>query len=203
MTGRVPLVAAAALVAMALVLSACSTGTADESRSRSAGDARAASGPAAASTAPGPDLEPAAPVDGGLPDLELPCLGEGPALNLADLRGVPTVVNVWAAWCTNCEREMPLFAAARARAGDRVRFLGVHYKAPRDYGLQSEVDFGVPFPSVHDEDGDRVVRELGAYAPPQTFFVAADGRVVGRKIGEIASGRELAVLVEEHLEVSL
>jgi len=153
--------------------------------------------------APCPDLEPAEPVTGGLPDLELPCLGAGPAVRLSDLRGVPTVVNVWAAWCSNCVREMPLFASAMERAGDRLRFLGVHYKAPRDYGLQSQADFGVPFPSVHDEDGDRVVRALRATGPPQTFFVAGDGTVAGRVIGEITSQREFDELVQRYLGIAL
>jgi thiol-disulfide isomerase/thioredoxin len=124
-------------------------------------------------------------------------------VNLADLRGVPTVINVWAAWCTNCDREMPLFADAVERAGDRLRFLGVHYKAPQDYGLRSVDDFGVPFPSVHEEDGDLVVQRLGAYAPPQTYFVTADGRVAGREIGEITSQQRLDDLVRRYLGVRL
>lgn len=193
---------AAGAVALALLLSACSAGSSGGSSSPVA-TGRAAAQAAPAAPGPCPALDPVQPVEGGLPDLELPCLGEGPSVNLADLRGLPTVVNVWAAWCTNCEREMPLLADAQERAGDRVRFLGVHYKAPRAYGLRSEADFGVPFPSLHDEDGDRVVKEMGAYAPPQTFFVDADGRVAGRKIGEITSERQLASLVEQYLGVSL
>jgi thiol-disulfide isomerase/thioredoxin len=150
-----------------------------------------------------PQLDRAQPRDDGLPDLELPCLEDGPAVNLADLRGTPTVLNVWAAWCTNCDREMPLFADAMDRAGDRVRFFGLHYKATREQGLASEDDFGVPFPSAHDGDGDLTVERLKAYAPPQTFFVAADGEVVGRKVGEITSQDELDRLVEEYLGVQL
>ena len=150
-----------------------------------------------------PQLDRAQPRQDGLPDLELPCLEDGPAVNLADLRGTPTVLNVWAAWCTNCDREMPLFADAMDRAGQRLRFFGVHYKATREQGLASEDDFGVPFPSAHDGDGDLTVARLGAYAPPQTFFVAADGEVVGRKVGEITSQDELDGLVEKYLGVQL
>ena len=150
-----------------------------------------------------PQLDRAQPRDDGLPDLELPCLDDGPAVNLADLRGTPTVLNVWAAWCTNCDREMPLFADAMERAGSELRFFGVHYKATRDQGLASEDDFGVPFPSAHDGDGDLTVARLGTYAPPQTLFVAADGEVVGRKVGEITSQEELDGLVERYLGVRL
>lgn len=168
----------------------------------------AAGGPSAASTTAAarparacPDLPRAQPVEGGLPPLRLPCLGEGPDVRLSDLRGTPTVLNVWAAWCINCDREMPLFARAVRDYGDAVRFVGVHYKASREAGLTSEDDFGVPFWSVHDEDGDRVARRLRAGAPPQTLFVDADGRVVGRKVGEIRSQREMQDLVERYLGV--
>jgi thiol-disulfide isomerase/thioredoxin len=113
------------------------------------------------------------------------------------------VLNVWAAWCTNCAREMPIMAAVQREAGPRLRFFGVHYKAPKAYALQSAVDFGVAFPSVQDEDGDLVVQDLHAYAPPQTLFVTADGRVAGRKIGEIRSQAELTALIREHLGVTL
>lgn len=151
---------------------------------------------------PCPTLPRADPVEGGLPDLTLPCLGKGPDVRLSDLRGTATIVNVWAAWCSNCEREMPLFGAAMTSYGSQVRFLGIHYKAPPDAGMAAVRDFAVPFPSVQDTDGDRVVREVGAYAPPQTFFVDSDGRVAGHKIGEIRSQRELRDLVERYLGVT-
>jgi thiol-disulfide isomerase/thioredoxin len=172
-------------------------------RAADGGSSSGAAAPPAAAPQECPTLERATPVDGGLPDLELPCLGAGPSVNLVDLRGVPTVVNVWAAWCANCDREMPLFTDAVDRAGERVRFLGVHYKASQEFGRQSVEDFGVPFPSVHDPDGDLVVERLGAYAPPQTIYVTADGRVAGRKIGEIESQQEFDELVEEYLGVRL
>ena len=144
------------------------------------------------------------PVADGLPALRLPCLGGGPAVRLSDLRGTPMVLNVWAAWCTNCDREMPLFGDAMARAGAKVRFFGVHYKAAEKYGERSAADFGVPFPSVHDEDGDKVTRAFRPLAgPPQTFFVTADGTVAGRKVGEIESQEQLDGLIDRYLGVRL
>ncbi len=109
------------------------------------------------------------------------------------------VLTVWAAWCTNCAREMPLFSQLQERAGSRLRLFGVHYKAPRDFGLESAADFGVSFPSVHDEDGDETAAALGAPGPPTTLFVTADGRIAGRKIGEIRTYDELVRLVRTHL----
>lgn len=207
--GRARLPRVAATLATALTLLACSPSAAGEGEGGGAQSGRnGAAGPGtatatAAGVGPCPRLAPAEPRAGGLADLRLPCLGAGPAVRLSDLRGVPTVLNVWAAWCPNCADEMPLFAAAMRRAGGDLRFLGVHYKATREQGLQAQADFGAPFPSVHDEDGDLVVARLGAYAPPQTFFVTADGRVAGRKIGEISSQQELTRLVRRYLGVDL
>ena len=50
-------------------------------------------------------------VDGGLPDVTLPCLGGGPDVDLASLRG-PMVINLWQARCEPCRREMPALEAA-------------------------------------------------------------------------------------------
>ncbi|MGZ4445013.1 MAG: redoxin domain-containing protein [Nocardioidaceae bacterium] len=150
-----------------------------------------------------PTLPRAEPRPDGLPALELPCLGAGPAVRLSDLRGTPTVINVWAAWCTNCPREMPLFATVQREAGQRLRFFGVHYKAGRDEALAAAKDFGVTFPSVQDADGDRVASALKVIGPPTTLFVTADGRIAGRKIGEIRTEAEMAALLKEHLGVQL
>jgi thiol-disulfide isomerase/thioredoxin len=135
--------------------------------------------------------------------LQLECLGAGPAVRLSDLRGTPMVLTVWAAWCTNCAREAPLFTALHRKAGDKLRFFGVHYKAERDYGLAAARDFGVFYPSVHDADGDRTVQALRATAPPQTFFVTADGRVAEHHVGEITSEHQLESLVSRYLGVSV
>jgi len=196
------LAALAAVLSVAVMLAGCGS---DASQP-------AAMGPDRASTSmssdvdtlpPCPEVSRAQPRADGLPDDELACLGAGPGLRLSDLRGTPMVLNIWAAWCTNCDREMPILSSVQAMAGDRLRFFGVHYKAPRDFGLRSAADFGVTFPSVHDEEGDLIALALRATAPPQTLFVTADGRIAGRKIGEIQSTDELAALVQRYLDVRL
>jgi cytochrome c biogenesis protein CcmG, thiol:disulfide interchange protein DsbE len=192
--------AAAVLLAAAIPLAGC-TG---ERPAPAAQRPRATPPPVSPADSPAcPALPRARPRPDGLPPLELPCLGAGPAVRLSDLRGTPTVLNVWAAWCINCPREMPLFAKAQRAAGSRLRFFGVHYNAGRDAGLAAAKDFGVTFPSVQDGDGDRVTSGLRVLGPPTTFFVTADGRVAGRKVGEIRTEAELAALVKQHLGVVL
>lgn len=151
---------------------------------------------------PCPATKHVAPRPDGLPALTLRCLGAGPPVRLSDLRGTPMVLNVWAAWCSNCAEEAPLFEALHRQAGDKVRFFGIHYQAKRDYGLTSARDFEMFFPSVHDADGAATVKALKAPSPPETWFVTADGRVAYRHRGVLTSQRQLDSFVATYLGVS-
>lgn len=143
----------------------------------------------------------APPVDGGLPDVALDCLGKGPPMRLAGVRG-PAVVNLWASWCTTCAEEMPILEGVRQRAGDRVQFVGVDFQDERLPGLMAAEVFGLRFPSAQDPDAD-LRAALRVTGLPVTLFVREDGTVAGRKDGAIASERELVTLLDRHLGVRL
>jgi cytochrome c biogenesis protein CcmG/thiol:disulfide interchange protein DsbE len=144
-----------------------------------------------------------APRRDGLPPLTLHCLGAGPAVRLSDLRGTPMVLDVWAAWCIDCAAEAPLFASLHRRAGDKLRFFGVHYQAPRGYGLRSARDFEMFFPSVQDADGSQTIKALKAPSPPETWFVTADGRLAYRHRGVLTSQRQLDSYAATYLGVTV
>jgi cytochrome c biogenesis protein CcmG/thiol:disulfide interchange protein DsbE len=63
---------------------------------------------------------------GGLPSSSVSLFDDGERIRLADLEGKPTVVNFFASWCINCERELPDFARAASEFGDDVNFVFVH-----------------------------------------------------------------------------
>ena len=66
------------------------------------------------------------PVDGGLPDLTLPCLGGGPDVDLSSLRG-PMVINLWQAFCEPCREEMPALEAFHQQYADQVAVVGIDF----------------------------------------------------------------------------
>jgi cytochrome c biogenesis protein CcmG/thiol:disulfide interchange protein DsbE len=128
----------------------------------------------------------------GLPDTvdALPTSGvaEFDAL-MTNLRGTPVVVNYWASWCGPCQREAPILTDAHARYGDRVQFLGIDVMDARD-GAQRFIDeHAIAYPSLFDPANAIGIRE-GAFAPPMTFVVGADGERVASLPGEL-SRREL------------
>jgi cytochrome c biogenesis protein CcmG, thiol:disulfide interchange protein DsbE len=142
------------------------------------------------------------PVTKSLPDVSLPCLGEGPDIRLADLRG-PLLVNVWAQWCPPCRAEAPYLADLHRRAGGKLQVLGVDYDDPRaDQAVTFAVDHQLTYPHLVDTD-KQLASPLRIAGPPLTAFVDADGAVAYVHRGPFTSQQELDQLVKDKLGVSL
>lgn len=145
----------------------------------------------------------AEPVEGGLPEIVLPCFGGGPDVDLSTLRG-PLVLNIWASWCGACRREMPVLEAFYAEHGDRVPVLGVDFQDPTTgVAMEQLAQRGVTYPSVADTGGELAVSSVRITAVPTTVLVAEDGTVVKVLPLELESVEELEDLVAEHLGVQL
>jgi cytochrome c biogenesis protein CcmG, thiol:disulfide interchange protein DsbE len=98
---------------------------------------------------------------------------------LAQLKGTPVVVNIWASWCIPCATEAPLLASAAKRYGDRVQFLGIDILDTRDSARAKMKEWGLTYPSLYDGTGD-VKTKLGFIGPPDTLFYDATGKLVER-----------------------
>ncbi|UYM07763.1 TlpA family protein disulfide reductase [Solicola gregarius] len=140
-----------------------------------------------------------APVDDGLPDVTLPCLGGGPDVKLSALRGKPTLINVWASWCEPCRRELPVIQ--QLHESGKVRVIGIDIEDPQpDTAIELAADSGVTYPSMADPGGDSKPGLLVATVP-QTVFVDDQGRIAGTARKEYSSYEMLAADVREHLGV--
>ena len=140
-----------------------------------------------------------------LPDVTLPCLGGGTAVDLRSLSG-PMVINVWAYWCTPCRDEMPKYADF-ARQHPDVSVVGIDYGDTNpDEALGLARDSGVAFPLLADPNGLTGGRKL-AVNPDRTLpiivLVAADGSIAWQGYQQIHDVAELEGLVREHLGIDL
>jgi cytochrome oxidase Cu insertion factor (SCO1/SenC/PrrC family) len=135
-------------------------------------------------TIAGPE-QPAASAGGKLPAYTLSST-DGSHVSLAGLAGKPAVINFWATYCPPCRAEMPLLQK-RVGATSGVQLVlineGEGSQAARDY-LQG---LGLHDPSLLDSDLS-VGHAFGAIALPTTVFVAADGTIVARHIGQLDDG---------------
>lgn len=121
------------------------------------------------------------------PEFDLPTL-EDPdrKRRLVDMRGEVVVVNFFASWCLECRLEHPdLVATADAFADRGVRFIQISYQEEpmdslaylRDEGMSGATDYLA-------DPGSRTAIAYGVFGIPETFFIDAEGRVVGKIIGE-------------------
>jgi thiol-disulfide isomerase/thioredoxin len=154
------------------------------------------------------DCEPGTgePVEGGLPDLTLPCLGGGPDVDLASLRG-PALINLWQARCEPCRLEMPALEKFHQQYGDEVAVIGIDFNDVQPAAAMALAEeTGVTYPSIADPGGDLMTEEafaIGRRGLPAFLFVAADGTVAGTSSGGVDSVTEVKGLVAEHLGIDL
>jgi cytochrome c biogenesis protein CcmG/thiol:disulfide interchange protein DsbE len=111
---------------------------------------------------------------------------DGSSIDLAAYRGHPVVVNFWASWCTPCREEFPLFKQRLEELGakDGLTVLGVLYKDQAEPASRFTTEFGATWPTVTDP-GDAIAKAYRVVAPPQTYFIDADGVLQGIQIGEV------------------
>ncbi len=99
--------------------------------------------------------------------------------------GNPTLVNIFASWCTPCRAEMPMLVEA-AEANADVTFLGIDHIDRLEDGEAFVDEFAVTFATIHDLEGD-VAFHVGSRGMPTTVVFDADGELAGRVIGELTA----------------
>jgi cytochrome c biogenesis protein CcmG, thiol:disulfide interchange protein DsbE len=105
---------------------------------------------------------------------------------IADLRGYPVVVNVWASWCGPCRFEFPMLQELSARYGKRVAFLGVDAEDDAELAASFLRDEPVPYPSYSDPDKEILDSFDGYGGLPNTAFYDEEGELVFFKQGQYA-----------------
>jgi cytochrome c biogenesis protein CcmG/thiol:disulfide interchange protein DsbE len=117
---------------------------------------------------------------------------------IAELRGHPIVVNVWASWCGPCRYEFPVLQKLSARYGKRVAFLGVNSEDSEDTAATYLREEPVPYPSYSDPEKD-ILDSMGGYGGvPDTAFYDRSGELVYLKQGPYEENSELEADVRRY-----
>ena len=126
---------------------------------------------------------------------------EGGEISLADFRGTPVLVNLWATWCAPCVKELPtLDRLARSHRVDGQ--LGV-VAVSQDMGPQPSVEAYLAKLKVSDlgayhDPKMALSGALGAEVLPTSILYDAEGREIWRYVGDLDwTGEEAARLLSE------
>jgi len=138
-----------------------------------------------------PSRLPSALIGKPVPEFKLPpvegLLGDTapiPGFTSADLaQGEPTVVNVFASWCGECQLEHPLLMEL-SKAPD-IRLFGIDYKDDAASARRFLGRYGNPYARVGADQSGRVAIDFGVYGVPETYVIAGDGKIAFRHVGPL------------------
>lgn len=121
-----------------------------------------------------------------------------PGLSSADLRrGHVTIVNVFASWCIECQKEQgTLIALASDRALQRqgVKLTGIVYKDDPKNALAYLAANGNPFAQVGADRSGRTGIDFGVYGVPETYVIKGDGTIAYKMVGGISDASRPALM---------
>lgn len=123
---------------------------------------------------------------------------DGEKVTLADFRGEPVLVNLWASWCAPCIQELPTLVALGEREG-APQVLTIS----QDIGPQTSVrafiaDRGLKGVEAWHDPEMALTSALGVQIMPTSVLYDAEGREVWRYTGDLDwTGAEAAKLLAE------
>jgi thiol-disulfide isomerase/thioredoxin len=134
--------------------------------------------------------KPVEPITGGLEDLwqmqfDTP---DGGKLAMQTLKGKPLLINFWATWCPPCVDELPLlerfYSQNKAKSVQIVGLAADKPEAVRAFLKKLPLTFPI---GITDLSGIALSKSWGNLAGglPFSVMLAADGRVLQRKMGKL------------------
>ena len=145
------------------------------------GPSKAAQTPSSAAleSAPPPVLHPGT----AAPGFSLPPLAGTNPISLASFRGKPVIVNFFASWCRDCRAELGAMATVARAAQGHVAVVGVDSNESSEAAATRLLAAaGATYPVAVDAHATVAAAYLVS-ALPVSYFVNAEGRVVGTALG--------------------
>lgn len=109
---------------------------------------------------------------------------DGQSIELSALQGKPVILNFWASWCIECDKEMAFLEQASVAYQGEVVFLGIDYLDTEAKAREYLAQYDISYPNGADLGG-RISNDFNIKGVPETFFIGKDGTIRGIKVGPI------------------
>jgi thiol-disulfide isomerase/thioredoxin len=104
---------------------------------------------------------------------------------MADYKGQPVLVNIWATWCAPCLAEIPslrrLYDAYGAK-GLKIAAISIDQYVSEDSLRVFMNSFGVKFDVLHDPTRE-IERQFQTTGYPETFVIGPEGKIRKKWVG--------------------
>ncbi len=126
---------------------------------------------------------------------------DGGEIRVADFRGTPVLVNLWATWCAPCVKELPtLERLAQSHSKDgRLGVIAVSQDVAPQGSVKGFLDkLGIKAIGAYHDPKMALSGALGAQVLPTTILFDSQGREVWRYVGDLDwTDEEAAKLLAE------
>lgn len=105
----------------------------------------------------------------------------------ADSAGAPTILNVWATWCTSCREEMAALDSLRRQYAARgVRVIAVSVDDGNDERVRRFADANHLEMTVAHDPNAAIEQSFQVVGVPTTFVIDGGGKLVWRHTGNVS-----------------
>ena len=118
-----------------------------------------------------------------LPPLPLPGADARPGLSSADLKGAPSLVNMFASWCIPCKAEHPFIQ--RLAESKAIAVYAINYKDKSEDAAAWLKELGNPYERIGADRDGRVAIDWGVYGVPESYIIDSQGIIRYRHVGPI------------------
>lgn len=123
----------------------------------------------------------------------------GEEISFESFKGMPLVINSWAAWCPFCVDELPAFAKLQEEFKDKIVVIAINRGEPLARAKEFSDKVGVTGKIILLLDPkDSFYKSIGGFSMPETIFVDKDGFIKDHKRGPMEF-EEMRRRVEKNL----
>ena len=122
---------------------------------------------------------------------------QGLPTSLSDLKGKIVLVNFWATWCGPCRSEMPYIQQIYEEwSEDELVLLSINVGESADDVTSFMQDNGLSFPVLLDREGESYIR-YGALGLPTTLFIDKEGLLQDGMVGAFRSTEQIESILNQ------